>query len=90
MESHGKSKRLILLLWIGAVCIGIISSAIGFIMSSYTEPNVLAIALSFAAGAILVMLGETMIPQAYEQGGATIVGLGIMVGFSLAFILGNI
>ena len=54
------------------------------------RPNVLAIALSFAAGAILVMLGDSMIPEAYEQGGASIVGLGIMVGFSLALILGNV
>jgi hypothetical protein len=46
--------------------------------------------LSFAAGEILVMLGESMSPEAYEQGGASIVGLGIMVGFSLAFILGNV
>jgi ZIP family zinc transporter len=90
MESHGKSKKLILLLWTGAVCIGTISSAIGFTVSAYLEPNLLAIALSFAAGAILVMLGESMIPEAYEQGGASIVGLGIMVGFSLAFILGNV
>jgi zinc transporter, ZIP family len=36
------------------------------------------------------MLGESMSPEAYEQGGASIVGLGIMVGFSLAFILGNV
>ena len=50
----------------------------------------LAIALSFAAGAILVIPGESMIPEVYEQGGASIVGLGIMVGFSLAFILGNV
>ena len=50
----------------------------------------LAIALSFAAGAILVMLGDSMIPEAYEQGGASIVGLGIMVGFSLVLILGNV
>jgi zinc transporter, ZIP family len=90
MESRGKSKKLILLLWTVAVCLGTISSAIEFILSSYLEPNVLAIALSFAAGAILVMLGESMIPEVYEQGGASIVGLGIMVGFSLAFILGNV
>jgi zinc transporter ZupT len=58
--------------------------------SLYLERNMLAIALSFAEGAILVMLGESMIPEAYEQGGASIVGPGIMVGFSLAFILGNV
>jgi ZIP family zinc transporter len=55
-----------------------------------TRTSMLAIALSFAAGAILVMLGESMIPEAYEQGGASIVGLGILVGLSLAFILGNV
>jgi zinc transporter ZupT len=47
-------------------------------------------ALSFAAGAILVMLAESMIPVAYEEGGATRIGIAVMVGFSLAFILGNI
>jgi hypothetical protein len=36
------------------------------------------------------MLGESMIPEAYEQGGASRVGLAIMAGFALAFILGNV
>lgn len=90
MESNGRSRRSILILWIVAVFIGTISSAIGFTLSSYTEPSVLAIALSFAAGAILVMLAESMIPVAYEEGGATRTGIAIMVGFSLAFILGNV
>jgi zinc transporter, ZIP family len=90
MKSNGRSKRSILILWMVAVFIGTISSAIGFILSSYTEPSVLAIALSFAAGAILVMLAESMIPVAYEEGGGTRIGIAVMVGFSLAFILGNI
>ena len=59
-------------------------------MSSYTEPKILSIALSFAGGAILVMLGGSMIPEAYAQGGASRVGLAIMAGFALAFILGNV
>jgi zinc transporter, ZIP family len=90
MKSSGRSKRSILFLWILAVSVGTFSSAIGFTLSSYTEPKVLSIALSFAAGAILVMLGVSMIPEAYEQGGASRVGLGIMAGFALAFILGNV
>jgi zinc transporter, ZIP family len=90
MKSSGRSKRSILFLWILAVSVGTFSSAIGFTLSSYTEPKVLSIALSFAAGAILVMLGESMIPEAYEQGGASRVGLGIMAGFALAFIFGNV
>ena len=90
MESNGRSRRSILILWIAAVFIGTISSAIGFTLSSYTEPSVLAIALSFAAGAILVMLAESMIPVAYEEGGASRIGIAIMVGFAFAFILGNV
>ena len=90
MQSSGRSKRSILFLWILVVSVGTVSSAIGFTVSSYTEPKILSIALSFAAGAILVMLGESMIPEAYEQGGASRVGLAIMAGFALAFILGNV
>jgi len=90
MKSNGRSKNSILILWIVAAVIGTISSAIGFTLSSITEPSVIAIALSFAAGAILVMLGESMIPEAYEAGGATVVGLAIMTGFAIAFVLGNV
>lgn len=87
LQSSGRSKGSILFLWILAVSGGTVSSAIGFTVSSYTEPEILSIALSFAAGAILV---ESMIPEAYEQGGASRVGLAIMAGFALAFILGNL
>jgi zinc transporter, ZIP family len=90
MRSSGRSKRSILFLWILAASAGTFSSAIGFTLSSFTEPKLLSIALSFAAGAILVMLAESMIPEAYEQGGASRVGLAIMAGFALAFILGNV
>ena len=47
------------------------------------------IAISFAAGAILVMLAESMIPEAFEEGGSKI-GLAAMAGFVIAFVLGRI
>ena len=39
------------------------------------------------AGAILAMLAESMIPEAFEQGGNKI-GLAPVVGFATAFTLG--
>ncbi|MGH9983902.1 MAG: ZIP family metal transporter [Nitrososphaeraceae archaeon] len=90
MLSNGRSKSSILTLWTVAAFIGTVSSAIGFTLSSYTEPSVLAIALSFAAGAILVMLTESMIPEAFEEGGASRIGIATMVGFAVAFMLGKI
>ncbi len=38
-----------------------------------------------AAGAMLTMIAETMLPEAFEQGGGTIVGLSTLSGFLAAF-----
>jgi CRP-like cAMP-binding protein len=38
-----------------------------------------------AAGAMLTMIAETMLPEAFEQGGGTIVGLSTLTGFLTAF-----
>jgi CRP-like cAMP-binding protein len=37
-----------------------------------------------AAGAMLTMIAETMLPEAFEQGGGTIVGLSTLIGFLAA------
>ena len=44
---------------------------------------------AFAAGAILTMLASTMMPEAYEEGGA-VVGLVTTAGFLLAFVLSRL
>jgi ZIP family zinc transporter len=44
--------------------------------------------LAFAGGAILVMLADTMMPEAFELGGKP-AGLATAVGFALAFFLGQ-
>ena len=89
MKSNGRSKKYILELWSLAVVIGTISTAIGFAVLSKTSPFVISIAISFAAGAILVMLAESMIPEAFEEGGSKI-GLAAMAGFTIAFVLGRL
>ena len=89
MKANGRSKKYILALWSIAVIVGTISTAIGFAVLSKASPFVISVAISFAAGAILVMLAESMIPEAFEEGGSRI-GLAAMVGFAIAFILGRL
>ena len=48
------------------------------------SPNTVAFVLAFAGGAILTMLAETMIPEAYLRGGKA-VGLVTTLGFGVAF-----
>ena len=45
--------------------------------------SAVAFVLAFAAGAILTMLADTMMPEAYEEGG-TLVGALTTLGFALA------
>jgi zinc transporter ZupT len=37
-----------------------------------------------AAGAMLTMIAETMLPEAYEQGGGSVIGLSTLAGFLTA------
>jgi ZIP family zinc transporter len=89
MKSNGRSKKYILVLWSIAIIIGTTSTAIDFAVLSKASPFVISVAMSFAAGAILVMLAESMIPEAFEEGGSKI-GLAAMAGFAVAFILGRL
>lgn len=90
MKSNGRSKKYIVSLWSIAVVIGTISSVIGFTFLSNTAPSTISIAISFAAGAILVMLAESMIPEAHAEGGSSRIGIATMAGFAIAFILGRL
>src|SRR5919199_1737840 len=89
MKSNGKSTKQILLLWGLVVAIGTVASAIGFSVLANVNKDIVAIALSYASGAILVMLAESMIPEAFEEGGSKI-GMATMAGFAVAFVLGRL
>jgi ZIP family zinc transporter len=56
---------------------------------SNTSLTTIGITTSSAAGAILAMLAESMMPEAFEQGGSKI-GLATVVGFATAFTLGTL
>ena len=90
MKNNGKSIKKILLLWLVVVAIGTISSAIGFSVLANVNKYIVSIALSYASGAILVMLAESMIPEAFEEGGESKIGLATMAGFAVAFVLGRV
>jgi ZIP family zinc transporter len=86
MESAGLRRKNILILWSVAVVIGTLSTTIGYSILSTASPPIISISIAFAAGAILVMLGETMIPEAFrkESFGK---GVALLVGFVIAVFL---
>lgn len=74
------------MLWSLAVVIGTISTTIGYSVLSNASPPIISISIAFAAGAILVMLGESMIPEAFRKEGF-VKGLALLAGFLIALIL---
>jgi zinc transporter, ZIP family len=86
LRKDGWTQQRIFQLWGGVVLVSAVSAALGYgLFRSAGEP-VVAFVLSFAAGAILCMLADTMIPEAYKDGGPA-VGLFTTLGFALAFAI---
>ena len=64
-------------------------AGLAYALLGSSSPGVLAVIQAFAAGAILTMLADTMMPEAFENGG-TLVGLITTSGFALAFLLSQV
>jgi ZIP family zinc transporter len=89
MKKAGHSTRYVLLLWSSVVLISSLSAGIGYWALAGASGDILGGIQAFAAGAILTMLSSTMLPEAYETGGA-VVGVLTTLGFLGAFILGHL
>ncbi|HET6172864.1 MAG TPA: hypothetical protein VFD90_09665 [Gaiellales bacterium] len=84
--SAGWVKSRILWMWIGIALISALSSLAGYGLFQDSSPEVVAFVLTFAAGAILTMLANTMMPEAFEHGGK-LVGIMVTLGFATAFTI---
>jgi zinc transporter, ZIP family len=83
------TRARILPLWLGVMAISGLASAAGFMLLDGAAPATLAFVLAFAAGAILTMLADTMMPEAFEHGGS-LAGIATTLGFAVAFALHTI
>src|SRR5215207_3073475 len=83
LKNGGTSPRRLMGVWLAIVAVSAISSAFGYIILDDTSPAIGSLIQAFAAGAILTMLVDSMIPEAFEEGGRP-VGLVTVLGFALA------
>lgn len=89
MKTAQKSKGLILGLWSMVALFCALASLIGYSFLRESSPNLIAAMLALAAGAILAMIADTMIPEAFEVEGE-ITGLFTVLGFLLTFIVSRL
>jgi ZIP family zinc transporter len=85
----GWSRMRILWMWIVIALVSGLASLAGYGLFQNASPDVVAFVLTFAAGAILTMLSDTMIPEAYRHGGK-LVGVVTTLGFAVAYVIHTI
>lgn len=83
LDAAGWQGSRIWLLWSGVVAVSVFSGALGYWIFSNTAESTGALVQGFAAGALLTMLADTMMPEAFENAGR-LVGLFTVAGFVVA------
>jgi ZIP family zinc transporter len=85
----GWTRVHILALWLAIALVLGLAALAGFALFETASDGVVAFVLSFAGGAILTMLADTMMPEAFEHGGK-LVGVATTFGFALAFAISSL
>lgn len=83
------SNYQIYLIWGIVALLGFVATILSYIFLHDVNPSMLGTIEAFAAGAILAMLADSMMPEAFEEGGFTI-GILTVLGFLVAFVLAKI
>ena len=86
MRQAGRSAGYVFGVWIGIAVISGFAALAGYVLFQGASANVIAGTTAVAAGAILAMLSDTMIPEAFSDA-HNMAGLITVLGFLLAFLL---
>ena len=86
MLQAGRPRSEIMRLWCGVAFVCALATIAGYGLADAASDELKGVINGFAAGALLVMLADSMIPEAYANGGRT-VGFLTVCGFLIAAAL---
>jgi ZIP family zinc transporter len=89
MREQGRSQVYIIGTWTICATLLVLAVVVGAGPLTNADPEALSLPLAFAAGAVLASLADTLMPEAYAQGGPT-VALSTAAGFVLSFFLATL
>jgi ZIP family zinc transporter len=82
----GWARARVIRMWLLVVLVSAISAAVGYGVLDPMHGNVTAFAQAFAAGALLTMLANTLLPEAFEVEGLY-TGWLVAIGFAISISL---
>ena len=86
MEAAGRSRQSIFWMWLWLVLISAAAAGLGYMLTIWMPGADGRFVQAFAAGAMLTMLADAMMPEAFEHGGK-LVGIITVMGFLTSAIL---
>lgn len=89
MKQAGRKANYIFGIWAGIAILSGFASLIGYAVFSPLSEEIIAATTAIAAGAILAMISDTMIPEAFEQA-HDFAGLITVCGFLCSFVLSKL
>jgi ZIP family zinc transporter len=89
MRTQGRSTTYAVGLWTVAAVLLTGAVLLGAGPLSSVSDETISLPLAFAAGAVIASLADTLMPEAYEQGGP-LVALSTALGFVLSFLLATL
>ncbi|HYI23281.1 MAG TPA: hypothetical protein VEX62_11645 [Candidatus Limnocylindrales bacterium] len=89
MRSAGRRPRYVFGVWIGIAVASGIAAMLGYAVFGGLPVEVTAAMLALAAGGVLAMVADTMIPEAFESA-HEFTGLIAVAGFLVAFVLSKL
>ncbi len=86
MREEGRSAKAIMLIWVVCAVALALAVVVGRAVGGGLSDPVLAFALSFAGGAVLASLADTLMPEAFEHG-RPLNSMATAAGFFVSFVL---
>jgi len=89
LKAAGWPSRRVMLMWLAVILVSGVSAAAGYALLDPASGRPGALAQAFAAGALLAMLADTLLPEAYETEGV-LTGLLVVAGFAASIALDSL
>jgi ZIP family zinc transporter len=86
MKKNGRSAAYVFGVWTSIAVVSAVAALVGNVALGGAPPELIAVITAVAAGAILTMIADTMIPEAFQET-RTWTGLIASVGFLVAFAI---
>jgi ZIP family zinc transporter len=89
LKTAGWTQRRVVVMWLLVMGVSAVSAAAGYAILDPSSGRTGAVAQAFAAGALLAMVADTLLPEAFEVEGV-FTGSLVAVGFAASLMLASI